>query len=127
MTFLPFQFRRPVQVQLTKVWERIPDYWDTIQAGQAITPMLLEDIGNLSIVFRGFRVPTKAIAASATKRAATNAARAQTSAGVAAAQAATRAARLSTIASRANKLTNDTNRVMYYSDKAGTYPFMPYV
>ena len=110
-----------------KVWERIPDYWDTIQAGQAIIPMLLEDIGNLSIVFRGFRVPTKAIAASATKRAATNAARAQTSAGVAAAQAATRAARLSTIASRANKVTNATNRVIYYSDKAGTYPFMPYV
>jgi hypothetical protein len=115
-------------VNTAKVWERIPQYWETIEAGEAISPMLIEDLGNLSIIGRGVRAPIKATAATATRRAqgATNAA---TTAGTAqeAAKAATRAARLSTIADRANKLTNTTNRIIYYTDKAGNFPFMPYV
>jgi hypothetical protein len=111
-----------------QVWERIPAYWEAMENGEAISPMLIEDIGNLSILGRGIRAPIKATAATATKRA-QGATQAATLAGTSqeAAKAATRAARLSTIADRANKLTSTSNRVIHYTDKAGNFPFMPYV
>ena len=115
-------------VASAKVWERVPAYWEAMEAGRPISSMLIEDIGNLSIIGRGIRAPIKATAATATKRA-EGATQAITTAGTAqeAAKAATRSARLSTIADRANKLTNTSNRVIYYTDRVGTFPFMPYV
>lgn len=129
-------------------WNRIPEYQERLDAGQAISDLLIEDIGNLSIIGRGFRAPVKGVAKNASDRASALSATASTltegaaktliaggpeaaaQASAAAAQAsaaATRAARLNKIASRANKVTEATNRVIYYSDVAGTYPFKPYV
>lgn len=111
-------------------WDVIPEYIDTLESGQAITPLLVRDAGNLSIVAGGLAKGFKGAAVKNTIKAtaAESAAAAGTFADEAAAAASTRYInRMKRTASAMEKAGNFSGRVFYYSNEVGMVPFKPWI
>lgn len=113
-----------------QLWDTIPEYINAWENGEAVTPLLLRDIGNLSIVFGGLKASFKAAGVSAAERglAAEAAVQAGKFADEAAAEAAARTAqRMKRVAKTVNRAADTTDRLFHYSNVVGNIPFKPWI